>query len=136
MAFRTRRKDGDLATATLTSKGQVTTPQQVRQTLGLHTSDKADFVPDVCRAFNVVAPRKDVTALRGRFAGRGAKLHRSGSGPDRSRHSIDSVSGAEGSGKRNAGWSFPRRRELRVLEKKRRWVPAGACPREAGTGWG
>jgi antitoxin PrlF len=35
-----------LATATLTSKGQITMPQEVRQALGLHTGDKVDFVPD------------------------------------------------------------------------------------------
>ncbi len=59
-----------MATATLTSKGQITMPQEVRQTLGLHAGDKVDFVPDDAGGFKVVALRKDVTALRGRFAGR------------------------------------------------------------------
>jgi AbrB family looped-hinge helix DNA binding protein len=59
-----------LPTATLTSKGQITMPQAVRQTLGLQTGDKVDFVPDAAGGFKVVALRKDVKALRGRFAGR------------------------------------------------------------------
>lgn len=59
-----------MATATLTSKGQITMPQEVRQTLGLRTGDKVDFVPDDAGGCKVVALRKDVTALRGRFAGR------------------------------------------------------------------
>jgi len=33
-----------MATATLTSKGQITIPQSVRQRLGLKTSDRIDFV--------------------------------------------------------------------------------------------
>ena len=59
-----------MATATLTSKGQITMPQEVRQTLGLQTGDKVDFVADDAGGFKVVALRKDVSALRGRFAGR------------------------------------------------------------------
>jgi AbrB family looped-hinge helix DNA binding protein len=59
-----------MTTATLTSKGQITMPQAVRQTLGLQTGDKVDFVPDDAGGFKVVALRKDVKALRGRFAGR------------------------------------------------------------------
>ena len=59
-----------MTTTTLTSKGQITMPQEVRQKLGLHAGDKVDFVPDEAGGFKVVALRKDVTALRGRFAGR------------------------------------------------------------------
>jgi len=59
-----------MTTATLTSKGQITMPQAVRQTLGLQTGDKVDFVPDDAGGFKVIALRKDVKALRGRFAGR------------------------------------------------------------------
>lgn len=53
-----------MATATLTSKDQITMPQEVRQTLGLHTGDKVDFVPDDAGGFKIVALRKDVAALR------------------------------------------------------------------------
>jgi AbrB family looped-hinge helix DNA binding protein len=59
-----------MTTATLTSKGQITMPQAVRRTLGLQAGDKVDFVPDDTGGFKVVALRKDVKALRGRFAGR------------------------------------------------------------------
>ena len=60
-----------MATATLTSKGQITMPQAVRQTLGLQTGDRVAFVADETGGYKVIALRKDVKALRGRFAGRG-----------------------------------------------------------------
>ena len=59
-----------MTTATLTSKGQITMPQVVRQTLGLQTGDRVAFVADNAGGYKVVALRKDVKALRGRFAGR------------------------------------------------------------------
>jgi AbrB family looped-hinge helix DNA binding protein len=59
-----------VATATLTSKGQITMPQAVRQSLGLETGDRVAFVADNTGGYKVVALRKDVKALRGRFAGR------------------------------------------------------------------
>jgi antitoxin PrlF len=59
--------------ATLTSKGQITLPQAVRRELGLETGDKIDFVPDGAGGYRVVAHRKDVTVLRGRFSGRVAQ---------------------------------------------------------------
>ena len=59
-----------MAIATLTSKGQVTIPQRVRAQLGLEAGDKIDFVADPLGGYRVVAVRKDVTTLRGRFAGR------------------------------------------------------------------
>ena len=62
-----------MTTATLTSKGQITAPQGVRRELGLQTGDKVDFVPDDGGGFRMVPVRKDVRALRGRFAGRSVK---------------------------------------------------------------
>ena len=56
--------------ATLTSKGQITVPQAVRMSLGLESGDKVDFVADATGGYSVVALRKDVSVLRGRFAGR------------------------------------------------------------------
>lgn len=58
--------------ATLTSKGQLTLPQAVRDALGLQTGDKVDFVPQADGGFRVLALRKDVRELKGRFAGRAA----------------------------------------------------------------
>ena len=58
-----------MPTSTLTSKGQITLPQAVRQALGLETGDKIDFV-EVEGGYKLVALRKDVRGLKGRFAGR------------------------------------------------------------------
>jgi antitoxin PrlF len=62
-----------LSVATLTSKGQITLPQSVRQSLGVQAGDKLDFIADAAGGFKVVALRKDVHALRGRFAGRAGR---------------------------------------------------------------
>ena len=62
-----------MPTATLTSKGQITLPQLVRQALGLEAGDKIDFVPEANGGFRVFAVRRDVRELRGRFAGRVAR---------------------------------------------------------------
>jgi antitoxin PrlF len=61
-----------MSTATLTSKGQITLPQAVRQALGVEAGDKLDFVADKGGGFRVVALRQDARRLRGRFAGRAA----------------------------------------------------------------
>ena len=58
--------------ATLTTKGQLTIPQLVRESLGLEAGDKVDFVADPLGGYRVVPLRKDVKLLRGRFAGRAA----------------------------------------------------------------
>jgi antitoxin PrlF len=60
--------------ATLTSKGQLTVPLGVRRSLGLQAGDKVDFVADPAGGFKVLALRKDVSALRGRFAGRAGRV--------------------------------------------------------------
>lgn len=59
--------------ATLTSKGQLTMPQVVRESLRLEAGDKVDFVADPLGGYRVVAVRKDVKSLRGRFVGRVSK---------------------------------------------------------------
>jgi AbrB family looped-hinge helix DNA binding protein len=66
----TNGKEWVMPRAKLTSKGQLTIPQLVRETLGLETGDKVDFVADPTGGYRVVPVRKDVRALRGRFAGR------------------------------------------------------------------
>jgi len=58
-----------MPTSTLTSKGQITLPQTVRKALGLDTGDKVDFV-EVAGGYKLVALRKDIRTLKGRFAGR------------------------------------------------------------------
>jgi AbrB family looped-hinge helix DNA binding protein len=59
--------------STLTSKGQITVPQAVRKSLGLQAGDRLDFVPDEEGGFKVIPLRKDVSVLKGRFAGRTAR---------------------------------------------------------------
>lgn len=58
-----------MPTSTITSKGQITVPLAVRHALGLQAGDKVDFVP-IEGGFKVVALKSDVSALKGRFAGR------------------------------------------------------------------
>jgi antitoxin PrlF len=60
--------------ATLTSRGRITLPQSVRRSLGLHAGDKLEFVADEAGSFKVVALRKPVQTLRGRFAGRALQV--------------------------------------------------------------
>ena len=61
-----------MTTATLTSKGQITVPRDVRIALGLHAGTKLDFVP-TAEGFMVVPLRAATPALKGRFAGRVSK---------------------------------------------------------------
>ena len=61
-----------MTTATLTSKGQITVPRNVRLALGLHAGTKLDFVATE-DGFKVVPLRAQTPALKGRFAGRAAK---------------------------------------------------------------
>ena len=61
-----------MPTATLTSKGQITLPQAVRQSLGLHAGTKVDFVA-VADGFKIVPLRKEAIGLKGRFAGRNSQ---------------------------------------------------------------
>ena len=58
-----------MSTSTVTSKGQITLPRDVRQALGLGVGDKVDFV-QVEGGFKLVPLRKDVRGLKGKFAGR------------------------------------------------------------------
>lgn len=62
-----------MSTATVTSKGQITLPRDVRRALDVQAGDRVDFVPDERGGFRVVPLRVDIRSLRGRFAGRLAK---------------------------------------------------------------
>jgi antitoxin PrlF len=61
-----------MPTATVTSKGQITIPQQVRDAMGLQAGSKVDFVA-ADGGFKVVALQTSAPGLKGRFAGRVAK---------------------------------------------------------------
>ena len=54
-----------MATATLTSKGQVTIPTAVRAALGIEAGDRIEFVQVVPGRFELVAATQSVTALKG-----------------------------------------------------------------------
>jgi antitoxin PrlF len=58
-----------VSTSTVTTKGQITLPRDVRRALGLEAGDKVDFV-EVEGGYKLVPLRKDVRALKGRFARR------------------------------------------------------------------
>ncbi|AYF47571.1 AbrB/MazE/SpoVT family DNA-binding domain-containing protein [Pseudomonas fluorescens] len=54
-----------MATATLTSKGQITIPVQVRTALGLETGDRVEFVEMENGQFSIIAASHRVQDLKG-----------------------------------------------------------------------
>ena len=54
-----------MALATLSSKGQVTIPKQVREGLGVATGDRIEFVEIAPGRYEVLAATRDVRALKG-----------------------------------------------------------------------
>ena len=54
-----------MATATLTSKGQITIPVQVRTALGLDTGDRVEFVEMEDGKFALIVASKSVRDLKG-----------------------------------------------------------------------
>ena len=54
-----------MTTATITSKGQVTIPKDVRSRLGIVTGDRVEFVEIQDGIFQIVAATQDVQALKG-----------------------------------------------------------------------
>jgi antitoxin PrlF len=51
--------------ATVTSKGQITIPKEVRERLGLEAGDRVEFVADEKGAWRIVAATRDVRAVKG-----------------------------------------------------------------------
>jgi antitoxin PrlF len=56
-----------MTTATVTSKGQITIPAEVRQALHVETGDRVEFVQIEPGQFMVVAANRSVTELKGMF---------------------------------------------------------------------
>ena len=56
-----------MSTATLTSKGQVTIPADVRRALNVEAGDRLEFVQVEPGRFEVVAATRSVRELKGRF---------------------------------------------------------------------
>jgi AbrB family looped-hinge helix DNA binding protein len=61
-----------MTTATMSSKGQVTIPLDLRNALGLHAGARLDFVREG-ETLKVVKLTDSAAALKGRFAGRVAR---------------------------------------------------------------
>jgi antitoxin PrlF len=62
-----------MASATITSKGQVTIPVQVRSALGLDAGDRIEFVEVARGQFAIVAATRSVRELKGMFQDRRRK---------------------------------------------------------------
>jgi len=56
-----------MSTATLTSKGQITIPAEVRQALGVDAGDRVEFVLIAPGRYEFLAATGEVTALKGMF---------------------------------------------------------------------
>jgi antitoxin PrlF len=59
-----------LATATMTSKGQVTIPKPVRAALGIDSGDRIEFVEVEKGQFAIVAATRSIQELNGKYRGR------------------------------------------------------------------
>lgn len=56
-----------MTTATLTSKGQITIPADIRRALNVDTGDRVEFVEIAAGRYEFVAANRPVTALKGMF---------------------------------------------------------------------
>jgi antitoxin PrlF len=56
-----------MTTATLTSKGQITIPAEVREALGVDSGDRVEFIEIAPGRYEFIAATKSVTALKGMF---------------------------------------------------------------------
>ena len=54
--------------ATVTSKGQITIPKEVRDALGVAAGDRVEFVAEEKGVYKVVAATRDVSHLKGLVA--------------------------------------------------------------------
>ena len=54
-----------MSAATLTTKGQITLPKQVRDSLGLETGDRVDFVMQPDGRYAVVPIKSSIKSLKG-----------------------------------------------------------------------
>lgn len=62
-----------MATATLTSKGQITVPKSVRSALGLDSGDRVEFVETEKGQFAIIAATRSIQELNGKYRGRRSK---------------------------------------------------------------
>jgi AbrB family looped-hinge helix DNA binding protein len=62
-----------MATATVTSKGQITIPRPVRTALGIDAGDRIEFVETEKGRFAIIAATRSVRELKGLFRGKQSK---------------------------------------------------------------
>lgn len=62
-----------MAAATLTSKGQITIPVEVRNALGLDPGDRVEFVEVEKGKYAIIAATRSVQELKGLFQGKRSK---------------------------------------------------------------
>ena len=62
-----------MPTATVTSKGQITIPREVRLALGLDSGDRVEFVEREKGRFEVIPATRSIRELKGLFKGRRKK---------------------------------------------------------------
>ncbi len=56
-----------MTTATLTTKGQITIPAEVRRALDVDAGDRVEFVQIANGRFELIAASRPITALKGMF---------------------------------------------------------------------
>ena len=56
-----------MTTATLTTKGRITIPAEVRAALGVQAGDRVEFVKVAPGRYECIAATRSVTALKGMF---------------------------------------------------------------------
>ncbi len=56
-----------MASATMTSKGQITVPARVREAMGLEPGVRIEFVEDEKGRFSIVAQTRSLRELKGMF---------------------------------------------------------------------
>jgi AbrB family looped-hinge helix DNA binding protein len=62
-----------MASATLTSKGQLTVPKSVREALGLESGDRIEFVETEKGEFRIIAATRSIQELNGKYRARRSK---------------------------------------------------------------
>lgn len=63
-----------MSTATVTSKGQITIPANVRQALQVEAGDRVEFLEVEPGRFELVAATRSITELKGMFGNAGKKV--------------------------------------------------------------
>jgi antitoxin PrlF len=63
-----------MSTATVTSKGQITIPADVRRALQIEAGDRVDFLEVDPGRFEVVAAMRSITELKGMFGKAGKNV--------------------------------------------------------------